>query len=205
MSIHTAIEPASFPCTHLSSAHLRFSAVRAPSAPMRPQLAWFVLLLSFAAGSALTASDEPRKGPPPPPPETRQFDFWIGTWEVTTPDGKVAGHNVIEPVLGGRALRETWTGAGGFSGTSLNTYDASARVWRQFWVDQSGGVLTLSGNFADGAMSMEQSITLDGLTTIDRITWTPHADGTVRQLWEQSKDARITWSVLFDGLYRRKP
>jgi hypothetical protein len=36
----------------------------------------------------------------------------------------------------------------------------------------------------------------------NRITWTPHPDGSVRQLWEQSTDEGKTWQVAFDGLYR---
>jgi hypothetical protein len=36
-----------------------------------------------------------------------------------------------------------------------------------------------------------------------RITWTPVADGQVRQLWEASRDGGATWSVVFDGLYAR--
>ena len=41
-------------------------------------------------------------------------------------------------------------------------------------------------------------------TTLNRITWTPNKDGTVRQLWEASTDQGKTWQVAFDGLYRRK-
>ncbi len=37
-----------------------------------------------------------------------------------------------------------------------------------------------------------------------RISWTPGEDGSVRQLWEASKDGGATWNVLFDGLYVRK-
>ena len=47
--------------------------------------------------------------------------------------------------------------------------------------------------------------TLDtaGKETRHRITWTPNADGSVRQLWE-STDAKGAWTVAFDGLYKRK-
>ena len=45
----------------------------------------------------------------------------------------------------------------------------------------------------------------DGQRRIERITWTPNADGTVRQHWEQSTDGGKTWTTAFDGLYRRKP
>ena len=51
--------------------------------------------------SALTTS-------PPAKPctaaENRQFDFWIGDWDVTTPNGKAAGTNRINPILGGCVL-----------------------------------------------------------------------------------------------------
>jgi hypothetical protein len=30
-------------------------------------------------------------------PEHRQFDFWLGTWEVTTPDGKLPGRTASRP------------------------------------------------------------------------------------------------------------
>ncbi|MDI1320797.1 MAG: hypothetical protein PSW75_11495, partial [bacterium] len=48
------------------------------------------------ASSALAQST-----PPPLPPESHQFDFWIGEWNVTTPDGKPAGLSKIESVSSG--------------------------------------------------------------------------------------------------------
>src|SRR5918995_5108174 len=85
-------------------------------------------------------------------PEHRQFDFWIGEWEVTTPNGAPAGRNRIESILDGCALRESWTGAKGGSGNSYNAYDRQTRRWHQTWVDNGGLVLRLDGVFADGKM-----------------------------------------------------
>jgi hypothetical protein len=42
----------------------------------------------------------------------RDFDFWIGDWDVFGPDGKQAGTNSITPLLDGGALAEHWHGAG---------------------------------------------------------------------------------------------
>jgi hypothetical protein len=39
---------------------------------------------------------------------------------------------------------------------------------------------------------------------LDRITWTPNADGTLRQLWDQSLDGGRSWTIVFDGIYTRK-
>ena len=142
----------------------------------------------------------PQTAPPCASPEHRQFDFWIGEWEVTRPDGKLAGHNRITPILGGCALREEWTGAGGNQGTSLNAWDPEARRWRQTWVDQGGTVLLLAGGIDGGKMVMQSG---DGASR-QRITWTPMGDGRVRQLWDSSSDGGKTWKVEFDGIYAKK-
>ncbi|HEY5550402.1 MAG TPA: hypothetical protein VIK52_00835 [Opitutaceae bacterium] len=144
--------------------------------------------------------------PPAPPPEASQFDFWIGEWEVTQPNGKVAGYNSIVSVNGGRALLENWTSAAGnFAGKSLNSYDAVAKKWKQFWVDTGGSVLELSGGIVDGKMVLAgRSITAAGGEMQQRITWTPNEDGSVRQHWEQSSDGGTTWQTAFDGHYVKK-
>ena len=51
-----------------------------------------------------------QSSPPPLPPEARQFDFWAGDWDVTSPDGQPAGTNRIEAIAGGAGLLENWTG-----------------------------------------------------------------------------------------------
>ena len=64
----------------------------------------------------------------------RQFDFWLGQWDITEA-GAPAGTNVVEPLLGGCAIRENYLDPdGGSVGTSLNSYDADTRQWRQTWV-----------------------------------------------------------------------
>ena len=39
--------------------------------------------------------------------EFRQFDFWLGMWEVSTPDGTVAGTNEITSEENGCLILET--------------------------------------------------------------------------------------------------
>jgi hypothetical protein len=45
---------------------------------------------------------------------------------------------------------------------------------------------------------------VEGRAVIDRITWYNNNDGTVRQVWEKSKDDGDSWNAVFDGLYRKK-
>ncbi|HEX6669494.1 MAG TPA: hypothetical protein VF061_08055 [Gemmatimonadales bacterium] len=166
------------------------------------------LLAVVLSGLASSAPAQESAPPPPrgcPAPEHRQFDFWIGNWEVTTPAGKPAGRNSIEPILGGCALRESWTGAGGGSGTSYNAWDRQRRRWHQTWVDNGGLVLRLEGEFTGGRMVLSGE-TLDsaGAAVLNRITWQETGPGAVRQLWETSSDRGKTWAVVFDGRYRKQ-
>jgi hypothetical protein len=138
-------------------------------------------------------------------PAYRQFDFWAGRWEVRSADGKVAGTNRIEPVLRGCALQENWTGRSGMVGTSLNAYDPLDGKWHQTWVDSDGLRLELAGEYTQGKMTLAGEGPLPdtpGSRARHRITWSRLPEGgRVRQLWEVSKDAGATWSVVFDGTY----
>ena len=137
-------------------------------------------------------------------PEHRAFDFWIGEWQVRTPDGKLAGENRITREYDGCVLHERYDTGRGYSGESLNTFDAGRKVWHQTWVDTDGTLLLLEGGIRNGSMVLEgQTAAADALVTQHRITWTPNPDGTVRQLW-QSTDPKGVWTTAFDGLYTRK-
>lgn len=135
----------------------------------------------------------------------RQFDFWVGDWNVTV-GGQPAGVNRIDKILNGCALLENWTGAGGMSGKSLNFYDPTRDQWHQTWIDDRGGSLGLDGAFAGNRMVLtgDKKDPKTGKTTNNRITWTPLAGDQVRQVWETSTDGGKSWTVAFDGLYTRK-
>jgi len=86
-----------------------------------------------AAVAALTlfsacASAQPLPDPPAKPCqaiEHRQFDFWVGQWDVFGPAGKKVGENKIELIADGCALLEQWSGNGGVTGKSLTSTTAS--------------------------------------------------------------------------------
>ena len=145
----------------------------------------------------------------PPPPrcagaEHRQFDFWIGEWDVFTPDGKQAGRNRIERVENGCALQENWTGAEGSTGRSLNAYWRGDGRWHQFWVGGGGLVMHLSGRFEGRTLVLQGAIERGSdPPQQQRLSFTNNPDGTVRQLWEQTPDGGATWQVVFDGRYVR--
>ncbi len=86
-------------------------------------------------------------------------------------------------------------------------YDAARGVWHQTWVDNGGLLLTIEGGLQGASMVLTGTMarkTPQG-ELLDRISWTPEADGSVRQVWEVSADAGTNWQVIFDGRYQRRP
>ena len=170
-----------------------------------------LLWAGIGQASAQTSSQTTAQATPPPAcdaPEHRQFDFWIGDWEVVGGPGgdAIAGRNTIKPVSSGCALREHWVNTGGRDGHSLNAYDRGAEAWTQFWIGSDGVILRLHGGLrADGAMAMEGALP-DGKGGMQRqrIVWTPLADGRVEQRWDTSDDDGASWQTSFLGLYRRR-
>ncbi|MEJ2584561.1 MAG: hypothetical protein P8Z38_05790 [Robiginitalea sp.] len=139
--------------------------------------------------------------------EYRSFDFWIGEWEVTLANGSPAGTNRIGSIQDGCVLQEHWKSVRqGVTGTSFTYYNQRLREWEQLWVDNSGNVLKLRGGPEGNAMvlSSDPFPGPEGSPVINRITWTPMADGSVRQLWELLGEGTVV-QVLFDGYYRKKP
>ena len=164
----------------------------------------------FAARAAAPAArgEDAQAQPKQKPPdctaaEFRQFDFWIGDWNVTDPKGEKQGENRIERVEAGCALQENWAG-GAMTGRSLNAWDRSKKRWMQTWVSSTGGVLELSGGLDAGKMVMTGERTEKGTLVKHRITWEKLNDGRVRQVWSSSSDGGTKWQTLFEGLYAKK-
>jgi hypothetical protein len=144
-----------------------------------------------------------------PPPkcdsaEFRQFDFWVGNWNVMV-QGNQAGTNDITLEESSCVIHEHWTGARGGTGQSFNFYDRTVGKWHQFWVDNSGNYLHLTGTYTENKLELTGSAAgPNGKPQSQRLTFFKNADGTVRQLWETSDDGAKTWQVAFDGLYRKR-
>ncbi len=137
--------------------------------------------------------------------EYKQFDFWVGEWNVETTQGQPAGKNIIERTEQGCILMENWTGAAGGTGKSINFYNASTGKWRQTWVDSTGNVAEYEGEYKDGAMRFDGNpVTNNGQKTLRRLTLSSLGPDRVRQLFEQSADDGKTWTPQFDLIYVRK-
>lgn len=132
----------------------------------------------------------------------RDFDFWLGEWDVSWGSG-AQGTNLITPLFDGRAILEQFDGRPGIDlrGTSVSVYDSKSARWRQTWVDSDGSYLLFEGAFADGVMDLRTA--RDGV--VYRMQWREIERDTLRWLWQRATDDR-DWETLWELRYvRRNP
>lgn len=167
---------------------------------MKRQILWILWFVSLSMCAEQNASEKACASA-----QYKQFDFWVGDWEVFDPKGKKVGENRVIKVLGGCAIQEHWVSVGRSRGYSYNIYDQGRKVWHQTWVDNGGLLLRLDGglNTAGGMVLEGEGFDPHGKELLNRITWTPD-DGNVRQLWQISSDQGKNWQVVFEGIYRNK-
>jgi hypothetical protein len=135
----------------------------------------------------------------------RQFDFWVGKWNIENPADILTGTSVVTRELNGCVVMEDFIANGGFRGRSLNVYDAREGRWYESFVDNFAGNYRLSGGLqgADMVMTADQPAFTPGAGVrqrTTRVTWTPLAGGKVHQVFDESFDGGPT-ARTFDGLY----
>jgi len=142
----------------------------------------------------------------------REFDFWVGDWNVTPTNGPPPpspSRNRITLEEDGCIVQEHWTGAGGSTGQSFNLFDRSIGKWRQTWVDNGGGQHDYAGSLVKGNMVLEGTTPNPngGLGRVPtRLTLFHISKDSVRQFSESTADSGKTWTVNYDLLYvRRSP
>lgn len=133
------------------------------------------------------------------------FDFWLGQWNVSSnANGTHAGTNTVTKELNNCLLMESWQGAQGSVGKSMNYFNPLTGLWRQVWV-APGYIIDIKGGLEDRSMALKGTIEYFNDSTYEfRGTWTPNDDGTVRQFFEQFDAEAENWTPWFDGRYEQQ-
>ena len=141
-------------------------------------------------------------------PQNRQFDFWLGEWNVETTHGGVpAGQSKIELILGDCVVQENWQSDGNpYSGKSYNMYNAALKRWEQYWVDNSAGNIFFYGGLKDGVMDYwtDEVPQPAGPPLRRHLQFFKLSSDKVRQFSQGSTDGGKTWTPEYDFTYIRK-
>jgi hypothetical protein len=159
---------------------------------------------AILVGTPLAAAPTPTPSPTPcSAPAYRQLDFWIGDWDVfDVGDSKPSMRILVQKILDGCALRETYRDVDGMVGESFNVYDASRKVWHQTWVTNRGALLVLEGGMEGGRMALRATETTKDGPVLWRAFWIPQG-AEVRETAETSSDGGKTWKPKFDIVFRK--
>lgn len=142
-------------------------------------------------------------------PGARDFDFWIGTWEVYNnlyPNQRV-GTSVIESVSGGCTIMENWYAYNSPNdGKSQNWYNSITGKWTQMWIGSGGGATQFSdGEYKEGAMRFKYTQPdHQGVVQPGNFIFFNLGPDKVRQYQDISTDGGKTFSPVFDFVYIRK-
>lgn len=145
--------------------------------------------------------------------QSREFDFWIGEWDVY-PNGSsvLIGSSKVEMASGGCMILENWTALGPVpnTGKSMNYVNPATGKWEQFWIG-SGGITPnnpqkfVNGSYKDNAMRFEfEQTTPQGQKQTGRFIFFNEGPNQVRQFNEVSSDEGKTWTTTYDFVYKRR-
>jgi hypothetical protein len=145
--------------------------------------------------------------------QAREFDFWIGEWDVY-PNGssQLVGDSKIELASGGCMILENWTALGPFpnTGKSMNYVNTATGKWEQLWIGSGGMNINnpqkfVNGIYSDGAMRFEfEQLNAQGQKQLGRFIFFNQGPDQVRQFNEVSNDAGKTWTTVYDFIYKRR-
>jgi len=169
-----------------------------------------VLCLSMVSLGILAQQTPSSPQNPCAAPEQKQFDFWIGEWDLTWPGEKAGqtahGTNSIKRTMDDCVVEENFSGGDAMHlrGKSVSTFDIRSRQWKQTWVDNEGGYLDFTGQLKDGQMILEREATRNGTKILQRMVWKNVRVNELDWSWESSSDGGKTWQVNWPIHYRRK-
>jgi hypothetical protein len=183
-----------------------------PSFRMRWASFALAALLCLTATAQAAAQAETSAAPSPGfpvaadlPPEARQFDFWIGTWDVNLRiqqddaswRDSIRSEARIYPILRGKAVLELWDSAP-IKGFSLRHFDPAKDKW-VLWLNwpsnNRANTGSLEGTFRHGRGEFFSSSTRpDGTTSMSRYSFSDITADSLR--WDDafSSDGGKTWT-----------
>jgi hypothetical protein len=190
--------------------------------PIAARAALIALVVASATVPPAPADEAPAAPAPPARPcagpEFRQFDFWVGSWDLVSrrrlaPDQEAlaadpgTARDHVEVALDGCVLVQHW-GSGttglGLTGMSLSMYDPALPGWRQLWVDDQGSWIEFRGGLEDGRMVLRTERTVGGQPLVLRQVFTVVNPDSLDWSWERSADGGKTWRPNWQLSYRRR-
>jgi hypothetical protein len=139
-------------------------------------------------------------------PESRQLDFWVGDWTISSPGASPSATSTVSLSLDSCVITESWDGGKGHRGANIFAYSYGDQGWRGLFVDNEGRAHA----FVNGKISAGTAEFLgpnrgpNGEEVLNRIRVVRLSADRVEQTWDKSTDKGATWTPVFRLEYSRK-
>lgn len=145
-----------------------------------------------------------------PAAEYRQLDFWVGEWALSWagPNGqrRTGTNRITRDEYGTCVITEHFRSAdGSLKGHSVSSYLAPAKAWRQTWVDDQGGYITLTGGPVSGqkhGFELESYLRQPG-PALTRMIWEDVKADSLVWRWQKRAPADGPWQDVWVVNYTR--
>jgi hypothetical protein len=135
-----------------------------------------------------------------------QQDFALGHWDVYTGEQKTATV-LLEKVLNGCGIRETWTPVVKSEGHGIGmfTYSRLLGHWGYFWVADTGQTTAFSGDSqgTGGMLYLTEAPLPDGGKKHRHWTLKLQADGSIQELSVASTDGQ-NWAKEYELIWHKR-
>ena len=132
----------------------------------------------------------------------KQMDFFVGAWQVESPDGTLLGHSEFLYEPSGNMIREEWTSVDGATAEGITYYDPNRKCWVITWVDNNGTIMDSKGAWDGNQLRLTGTATRkNGKTSNVRTLMTRKNSNTIKiELFVEVERGFRPVSTLF---YRR--
>jgi hypothetical protein len=148
----------------------------------------------------------PQPGPCTANPESRQLDFWVGDWTISSAGSSPSATSKVSLSLDSCVITESWDSGRGHRGENVFAYSSGDQGWRGLFVDNDGRAHA----FVDGKVSggtaefFGPSRGPNGEEVLNRIRVVRLSPDKVEQTWDKSTDKGASWTPVFRLEYSRK-
>lgn len=168
-----------------------------PNKTFRIAVCLFIMLLFCSVGllgaNATPCADDAN---------SRQLDFWVGSWKVTAPGSAPNAASQVSLAQDKCVVIENWDGGRGHTGANFFAYSADDKKWHGMFTDNRGRVHMMEGTGATGEVQFTASgLSEKGTPELNRVRIVSAGAGKVQQIWEKSNDNGATWKQEFQGMY----
>ncbi|HUN88006.1 MAG TPA: hypothetical protein VMU28_04415 [Terriglobales bacterium] len=164
----------------------------------------YTLIIAMVALASLTAWGD--NGPCSNSPASRQLDYWLGNWAISSPGSAENASSHVSLSLDKCVVVENWQGEKDHIGENIFGYNPESKSWMGFFADNRGHVHVFDhGHVTAGKAEFEGPSRDDkGEVVLNRIRIVQLSPGKVEQTWDKSSDNGVTWKPQFRLEYTRK-